>query len=155
MVQEVSLKNSPTNVKGVEVIWRIMLESNNQEVLNASRDLLSKIYTQIAPEMQEREKEMRSVFIETYLNKLEAGIKNSKTNEIQKLIKLMVDMIEKSEEKGTGGLKSHCSILKGERVTLTFENYPFICENNPSKTGSGNSNQYYYLGDKAGNREIF
>lgn len=109
----------------MEIFWKIVQEATNIGVIEKSRDFLSKAYTQFSEEIEGENLEIRGNFIETYLNKLGDIVNNKSKNRsdvICRMVKLMRDMIDESERNGTGGLKSHCALLKGDLIEMVVRN---------------------------------
>ena len=119
---EIKVKTFPNNLNGIEIFWKIVREANDKDVAEKSRDILNKLFTQLSDELESVSSQIRASFIETYLDKLKKAIDNKQGETIGKLIKLMKDMIEESERKGTSGLKSHSGLLKGELLSLVIFN---------------------------------
>ena len=109
----------------MEIFWKIVQEATNKDVIEKSRDFLSKAYTQFSEEIEGENLEIRGNFIETYLTKLGDVVNTKSKNRsdvICRMVKLMRDMIDESERSGTGGLKSHCALLKGDLIEMVIRN---------------------------------
>ena len=125
ILPEVKAKVHPEKLEGVGVFWKIVQEARNKEVVEKSRDFLNRLYTQLAGELQGSEGKVRGAFIETYLNKLATIVEvpgAQKAVMLDRMIGLMIDMIDESERKGTGGVRSHTAILKGEKIDFVVHN---------------------------------
>jgi len=123
-LDEVVLNVHPKKLYGTEIFWRIMQNNNNKDVIEKARDFLNKLYTSLSSELESQALEIREVFIETYLEKLN-GLLTSNTDKgqmITRMVSLMMDMIDESERKGTGLLKSHSALLEGELLEFIVEN---------------------------------
>ena len=119
----VKSKVDPSKLYGVEVFWKIVQEASDKEVMEKSRDILNRIYTQFTSDIDLIA--VKKSFIETYLDRLAKTIDDPKALEkgtLSKMIKLIEDTIEESERRGTGGIKSHLSILKGNIINLLIKN---------------------------------
>jgi ubiquitin carboxyl-terminal hydrolase 34 len=119
----VKSKVDPSKLYGVEVFWKIVQEASDKEVMEKSRDFLNRIYTQFTSDIDLIA--VKKSFIETYLDRLAKTIDDSKAFEkgtLSKMIKLIEDTIEESERRGTGGVKSHISILRGNIINLLIKN---------------------------------
>ena len=119
---EFKIKTFPNNLNGIEIFWKIVSEANDKAVAEQSRDILNKLFTQLSDELESVSAQIRASFIEIYLEKLKTAIDNKQGETIGRLIKLMKDMIEESERKGTSGLKSHSGLLKGDLISLVIYN---------------------------------
>jgi len=122
---EIRCKVHPSKLNGTEVFWKIVQEANNTEVMEKSRDFLNKLYTQFSPELLENSQNIQNTFIETYLDRLSKSLDDPnayKKGALNRMIKLMSDMIDESERKGTGGIKSHSAITKGDIINYTVKN---------------------------------
>ncbi len=133
---DIRVKVHPEKLIGIGMFWRIVEEAKELDVITKSRDMLNKLYTSLAPEMEPNAPAIRKDFIEGYLTKL-AGLIESKEEDrnerLGRMIRLMRDMIDQSEKKGTGGLKSHSALLKGEIITLEIKNNLTFSQHVPKK----------------------
>ncbi len=122
---EVKSKVHPMKLNGTEIFWKIVQEAGNKDVVEKSRDFLNKLYTQVTGEIEKSASEIRGTFIETYLEKLATLIDSQaphKNEMVGRMISLMMDMIDESERKGTGRLKSHSALLKGYMIDFVVHN---------------------------------
>eukprot|EP00826_Nyctotherus_ovalis_P015246 TRINITY_DN14319_c0_g1_i18.p1 TRINITY_DN14319_c0_g1~~TRINITY_DN14319_c0_g1_i18.p1 ORF type:complete len:524 (-),score=194.29 TRINITY_DN14319_c0_g1_i18:66-1637(-) len=119
---EMRVRTHPEKLKGVEILWRIIQEADIKPVTEKARDFLSKLYTKLAEELEPHASLIRNYFIETYLERLNGLLVSSQLQTIERMITLMMDMIDESERKGTGRLKSHCALLKGPLIVFTVSN---------------------------------
>ena len=122
---EVKTKVHPMKLDGTEIFWKIVQEAGNKDVVEKSRDFLNKLYTQVTGEIEKSASEIRGNFIGTYLEKLAALIESKaphKSEMVGRMISLMMDMIDESERKGTGRLKSHNALLKGYLIDFVVHN---------------------------------
>lgn len=123
-LDEIVLKVHPSKLRGTEIFWRIMQNNNNRDVIERARDFLNKLYTNLSSELEDQALEIRGAFIETYLEKL-SGLVDSTKNKgqmVSRMVSLMMDMIDESERKGTGSLRSHSALLRGQLLEFTVEN---------------------------------
>ncbi len=125
-VPEVRTRVHPEKLQGVGVFWKILQEAQNKDVVERARDFLNRLYTQLSGELRGDEGKVRGAFIETYLNKLAAIVDApqgpQRTIMLDRMIGLMIDMIDESERRGTGGVRSHNAILKGEKIDFVVHN---------------------------------
>ena len=136
---EFKIKVHPNKLKGVNIFWKIILESKNNDIVAKCIDFLNKLYAQLSPELEKEVSSVRNAFITTYLQKLEEILLNQTLSAIEKetlitrLILVIKDMIDESETKGTGGLKSHSALLKGDIVIINVSNSLNIAHKNVDK----------------------
>jgi len=133
---ELRTKVHPQKLHGSEIFWKIVQEVVSKDVIEKARDFLNKLYTMLSGELEGKASEIRGSFIETYLEKLSALTKESHGNEtpmITKMINLMMDMIDESERKGTGNIKSHSALLKGPMLSFNVINNATTSKNVPKK----------------------
>lgn len=124
-IPDIKIKARPEKLDGIEIFWKIVQEATENDVIEKSRDFLSKVYTQFSEEIESDISNIRVNFIEAYLNKLStilSGQMKNKSEKLSRMIKLMRDMIDESERNGTGGLKSHSALLKGELIEVIIRN---------------------------------
>ena len=125
---EFTIESIPSELKGIGLFWRIIIEAQEKDVVVMTIDFINKLYTQLSPKMESQISQIRSSFIQTYFDKFEELQGNEELEEedkkrmVSRMILLLKDMIDESERKGTGGLKSHSALLKGDLVTLSVTN---------------------------------
>ena len=125
---EFSVAVQPTQIKGVSVLWKIVLEAKNETVSMKAIELLNKLYTKLGEELQGRIAEISTQFVETAIEKVRvfydqmAKAGENRGREIVKLLKLIDEMLDESERKGNGGITPLQAVLKGVPVRLNIVN---------------------------------
>jgi hypothetical protein len=100
-VDEFKVNVPPNELEGEKILWRIMLEVQNEKVSMKAVDLLNKLYTKLSEEVQGPEIGIH--FIEVAMEKLrefyeQMSVKGvNRVMEIVKLLKLIDEMIDESE----------------------------------------------------------
>ena len=113
----------PRELDGVSNIWKIIIESQNEEVQQKAIKFLVQLYHNLAPSIEKIKKEINYECLETALNYLRSIQDNSekpeetKSKQIISIIKVFDEFLAQSERKGTTGLKQQRSLLKGELLS--------------------------------------
>lgn len=105
----------PTSLLGMSCLRKILIESLSEKVSLQASDLLFEIYNHIS---EVGLKEVREELIEYFLT----IIKNDALIRKKKSVEGLKRFIEESEKDGTGNLKSHSSLLKGDLCVITVTN---------------------------------
>ena len=118
------VKVNPSEIKGLNILWKVALEAKNDNVTVLAIDVLNKLHTVLEPHLEERIAEISTHFIETAIEKL--GVfyegmvarKENRAKEIVKLLKLVEEMIDESERKGNAGYTPLYALHKFRPVNL-------------------------------------
>ena len=119
---------SPTELKGVSVLWKIMLEARNETVSMRAIELLNKLYTKLGEKLEGAIADISTKFIETAVEKLRIFYDRTinqgenRGREIVKLLKLIDEMLDESERKGNGGIIPMQALIKGTSMKVLFLN---------------------------------
>jgi len=113
----------PNKLEGEEMLWRIMLEVQNEKVSMKAVELLNKLYTKLSEQVQGPEISIH--FIEVAMEKLkefyeQMSVKGlNRVMEIVKLLKLIDEMIDESEarESNSQFVLIH-SLVKGKKMNI-------------------------------------
>ena len=112
----------PISLEGMESLRKIVLDSS-EKVSNSASELLYDLYNHISSKLSL--KEIREEFLNYLLDSIRKGPLPHK----QKSLETLKRFIEESEKDGTGNLKSHNSLLKGDLHSITILNnisyYPY------------------------------
>ena len=125
---EFRVKTLPTQIVGINALWKIALEAKNEAVINKSIELLNKLYTKLGNEVEERIAEISAEFVETAMEKLKVfyertiNLKENRSSEMVKVLRLIVEMIYESERKGNGGMTPLFCLYKGNAIKITVIN---------------------------------
>lgn len=128
----IMVKVDPSKLSGIDVIWRIVKEANDSEVVAKAIDFLNELYMRSNGESS---KAMNS-FIRACSSQIEETAEDPVAMDkgaLTKLIKLMDNMISKSEAKGTGNLRPCNSLLKGPILCITLKNNLKFPKDSPDK----------------------
>ncbi len=122
------VKAMPTEMKSMKVLWKIVLESTLEAVTSRAIELLKKLYTKLSSEIEDKISEISSQFIETAIEKIDIcweimKKKENKRLEINKLLKLIDEMLDESEKKGNGGLIPTDLLGVGNKINVRFSNF--------------------------------
>lgn len=126
---EFLVKVLPSEVVGASMLWKIVLEALSEQVTIRAIELISKIYTKLSEELENKIAEISSSFIETAVKQLKLCHQNmlkgnlSRSNEIVKMLRLIEQMLDESEKKGNGGITPLTALLKGREVKFSVKNY--------------------------------
>lgn len=100
------VKAKPDNVKGIDILWKIVLECRREGVTLKAMELLSKLYTRLAASLDCALDEIAKEFVETATEKLSLFYQKAvqgnenRDKEIVTLIRLIEEMLDESERKG-------------------------------------------------------
>ena len=110
----------PLELEGMKCLRKIMIEASSESVLNQASELFHEIYDNINfTEIDLTRKEVIKEFIDYCIEFIKSGIISIK----KRAMIILKNFMEECEKRGTGGLKPHNSILKGDTHTLTFVNH--------------------------------
>lgn len=123
------VKVPPAKLRGVAVLWKIVLESTHEEVASRAIELLNKLYTKLGEGLEEQVAEISGDFVQTAVDKLKlfhelvVSTKQSRSREIVKLLRLIEQMLDDSERKGNGGITPLWGLPKGCPLHLDVVNH--------------------------------
>ena len=123
-LSDFKVKVPPEQLKGVSVLWKIVIEAKKELVSMKAIEFLNMLYTQISEELEDQITKISLHFVHTAFEKLSIfyeRIKKDNENrsrEIVQLIKLIEEMLDESERKGNGGLIPLFALLKGKPLKL-------------------------------------
>ena len=126
---EFRVKTLPTQIVGSGVLWQIVLEAKNEAVASKAIELVNKLYTKLADELEDRIAEISSNFVETAIEKLKifhermVNEKENRAGEIVKILRLIEEMLDDSERKGNGGITPLWGLGKGLPLLLKIQNF--------------------------------
>jgi hypothetical protein len=102
----------PTQLEKIEMIWTVVLNSENEEVIPKAVNFLIKIYLCLDECLSESSAQIQQDLIEKCMSLLTDEKSTSKV--IKRVLFILKNIIKESEKRGTGGVQPHNSILKGE-----------------------------------------
>lgn len=111
------ITQDPFLLEGAECLWKIILQADNVVVQEDVVEFINDIYENLDQMLDIRE--IRTNFIEKFLGYVNS-IKEPKPR--SRSLILMKTFVEESEKRGTGGIKSHSAMVKGELHSLTINN---------------------------------
>jgi len=126
---EFRVKVLPSELIGASTLWKIVLEATNEQVTISAIELISKIYTKLSEDLENKISEISSSFIEMAIKQLKLcyqtmmNININRSNEIVKILRLIEQMLDESEKKGNGGITPLNAIMKGSNLNLTIKNH--------------------------------
>lgn len=105
----------PIRLEGMECLRRIVINSLNEKVTQQSSDLLYNLYNHINGHDL---KEIREEILNYFLDLIRKGSVENK----KRTLEVLKMFIEECEKDGTGNLKSHNALLKGDLYSITVIN---------------------------------
>ena len=119
----------PSELEGVQSIWEIILQTENEEVIEKAIEFLNKLYANVSEELEAKRTELHHEFLGNCINRLNHIISQKNTLTEQALttgclrcLQIIKSIMDESEKKGTGNLKSHSALVKGELLTFNVTN---------------------------------
>jgi len=109
-LKDIKLKVDPSKLNEINIFWKIIQEAKNPEVAEKAIKFLNSLYDKSV-----------DTFITTFLDKLKATIE-APIGSLQRMIKLMENMISESEIKGIGDITPYNSLLKDLVLCLNIRN---------------------------------
>ena len=128
---EFRVKVLPSEIIGTPIVWKIILEAENENVAVYAIELINKIYTKLSEEMEDKIAEISSSFIDTAIKQLKLYYKRmvqeklSRSSEIVKVLRLIEQMLDDSEKRGNAGITPFASLFKGQDMKLTIQNFAY------------------------------
>ncbi len=120
---EIEVKIVPSELRGINILWKIALEAKNEDVAVLAIEALNKFHTRLDAKLEDQMVEISTRFIETAAEKLVAlRSGEGKEKEIIKLLKLIEEMIDESERKGNGGLAPLYALSRTHALKLRVVN---------------------------------
>lgn len=101
----------PAELQQVEIVWNMALNSENPKVVPKAIDFLIKVYYNLNSDLDDKKLEVQDSLIEECM-RIVREAKDART--ICRVMKIIQSIIEETEKKGTGDVKPHNAILKGE-----------------------------------------
>ena len=115
----------PRELEGMELLRQLILGARTQRTMEEAMEFLCELYDNLAQEMQGNLAEIRREFIDFCKAEISAMVNRAQA------ITLLKRFLEESEKRGTGGLKSHSAMLRGDLYTLTIINQVSYQTNSP------------------------
>ena len=120
---------SPEELEGVQSIWDLTLTAASEEVAEKARNLINDLYFHINDDLREEIVKIRGQYLNKCLKSLQETLaskdKEDTTNFTPKCLRcisLISKILDESEKKGVGSLKSHSALIKGELLTFSVAN---------------------------------
>ena len=121
------LKSLPSELNELEMIWTLVLECQEKEVVQKVIDFVIKIYTKFTDEMQDQRKSVLEGLVDRCMGILAESFDKDFDRQVR-VIGLLKTLIHETEATGAGSIVPHGALLRGEalvplrirnRVTLT------------------------------------
>ena len=106
----------PRELEGMESLRSFILQSKTLRARDDSTEFLCELYDNLSPELQSNLADIRMEFIDFCKTEIAAMV-----NRIP-AVTLLKHFLAESEKRGTGGLKSHSAMLRGDLYTITVLN---------------------------------
>lgn len=133
----------PNFLDGEPLLWKIVFDTENKEVFEKAIELLNNVYMNLTSEMEKNITEIRHQYLSkctAYLELFQKQYKTSKNDEtcsakakILRVLQLLSSFFDESEKKGTGKIKYHSSLIKGELLSFVVNNDVTIGGDVPKK----------------------
>ena len=115
----------PKELEGLDIFWKIMLNSHDEELALKAHSLLIRTFTSLSPELLEQIHELYREIIAECFKMLEKIIKkdsDSQRKEVIRILDLIVLIMKESEKKGVGSVRPHSGLLRERILTLKIHN---------------------------------
>ena len=119
----------PEELEGISSLWNFILVTDNESVGEKAIDFLNKLYLHVDDELKEKIIYIRSEYLSACFKNLKEVLDNKEqlgekvfASKCLKCISLIRSMMDESEKKGIGNLKSHSGLVKGELLGFTVNN---------------------------------
>ena len=116
----------PQKLEGEPLLWKVIFDSENKEVLEKAIEFLNSLYMSLSSEMEKQLVQIRADYLNQCTGYLEQFQKaaDSPANRTKMLrcLLLLSSLFDESEKKGTGKIKYHSSLIKGELLTFVVNN---------------------------------
>lgn len=95
----------------LDIVWNIALNCENPKVVPKAIDFLIKVYTALDEDLSEKRIEIQDELIDKCM-----GLIRTTKDEfiVKRVIEILKNIIYEAEKKGTGDVKPHNALLKGE-----------------------------------------
>ena len=124
---EYSVHCSPLELQGMATLRRLLFELSDKGIAVKAIDFHNQLFDNIEARVDVDLKVIRSDFLNECLIRLRGSDELATKNRSLLLLK---KFMEECEKNGTGGLKSHSSMLKGTVHTITIiNNYSYTIQN--------------------------
>lgn len=110
----------PTQLNQLDIVWNIALNCENPKVVPKAIDFLIKVYTCLDEDLTDKRIDIQDELIDRCMNLI-----RTTTDEftIRRVIEILKNIIYEAEKKGTGDVKPHNALLKGELLNkITVKN---------------------------------
>ena len=109
--------------------WEIILQTESEEVVEKVIEFLNLLYSYVGDELENKKIDLIHEFLGNCIKRLNNIIAHQKDYTEQALtigclrcLQLIKSIMDESEKKGVGSLKSHSALVKGELLTFTVTN---------------------------------
>lgn len=131
---EFKVKTSPSTLDGINHIWELILKNEDSAVLNEALEFINKLNSLFSDDLKEEEKNFKVQYLKMAYKYLQDSVTHKESDAtVMRCLKLMGSILDQSETKGDGDLKSLTSMSKGELLTLNLVNEEFDLYDVPRK----------------------
>jgi hypothetical protein len=95
----------------LDIVWKIALQCENPKVVPKAIDFLIKVYYSLDADLDEQKINIQEQLIDRCVKILQD---NKDQDTIVRVIEIIKNIIYETEKKGTGDVKPHNALLKGE-----------------------------------------
>jgi ubiquitin C-terminal hydrolase len=110
------------DLDGFSIIWRIALDSTNERVMKPCIAFLIKLYENVADELLQKVGALRQEYIAKCMSHFKDYVDDSNYDRVERILLLLNSLLDASEVKGVGSLRSHGAQVRGRPVTLRIDN---------------------------------
>ncbi|EGR27434.1 hypothetical protein IMG5_196170 [Ichthyophthirius multifiliis] len=113
---------NPSNLIGMNELWKLIMINENNEVVNKALEFLNNLHSNFDQVIEQEEIEIKKCYYQQAYGQLEQILtqKEIDSQKACRCIILIKSILDESEKKGNGGLKSLISLSKGELISLHF-----------------------------------
>jgi len=119
----------PEHLEGIKSIWNFILVAEDEKVADQAIDFLNKLYLHVAADLEDKIIYMRTEYLQTCFSHLRDVLDENKSMESApfvarclRCLSLIRSLMDESEKRGVGNLKSHSALVKGELLTFHIIN---------------------------------
>jgi len=113
-------------LSGLDSLWNLALDARDEGVATAAMAFLNQLHECLSPQLQGHVADIRADFVGKcmahYKEFLSADDVSAGAGRVERCLKLLVNILDASEQHGLGGLEAHGSGAKGMPVKISVQN---------------------------------
>lgn len=112
--------SNPSELLGIEDLWNLIMINESSEVVTKALEFLNNLYTNFDSSISAQEEQIKKNYYQQSYKQLEISTQEADINstKIDRCIMIIENILDESEKKGNGGLKSLISLSGGELISL-------------------------------------